>query len=183
MAEEFVTSVTVNPAGAHELVSVWVRGQLIGTLTVGPGDGERIKNALLGAKYFGIDRAVDGPVTALELVEWRVQATGWLDADEIGMSETGFVGRLVLRLLDEVQRLKETAAPGAMSEVPEIPALVKDFHILYRLTERLVADLDAEKVTDLGFVKAQLQRLLPAFEECEVAKVLERRRKERGTDG
>ncbi len=96
----FITSVRVETIGIHEHVSVWVRGQLVGTLIVGDGDGERIKNALLGAKYFGIDRSVDGPIDPVELVEWRVLATGWLDAEEIVTYPVGTVGRIILRLLD-----------------------------------------------------------------------------------
>lgn len=57
-----------------------------------------------------------------------------------------------------------------MKVVKDVSALVKDFHVLYRLTERLVADMAAEKEIDLGSVKAQLVRLLPAFEECEAAR-------------
>ena len=167
MSEDFITSVQVCKEGLIEEVDVFVRGCRVGTLYVGPGEGERMKNALLGAKYFGIDRPVESPLTSLELVEWRVMATGWLEVDEIGMSETGFVGRLVLRLLDEIHRLKAAFVPRPM---PELPALVKDFHVLYRAAERLVADLDAEKLTDLDYIKLQLRRLMPAFEECEAAR-------------
>ncbi len=106
----FITSVRVETVGAHEHVSVWVRGQLVGTLIVGPGDGERIKNALLGAKYFGTDRPVDGPITREELVEWRVLATGWLDAEEIFTSPVGIVGRIMLRLLDALHEAQSRKA-------------------------------------------------------------------------
>lgn len=42
----FVTSVRVSPAGAHEYVSVWIRGQNVGTLVVGKGDGEPLADRL-----------------------------------------------------------------------------------------------------------------------------------------
>jgi hypothetical protein len=206
MPEDFITSVKVEPHGGHENVQVWVRGELVGALIVGLGDGERIKNALCGAKYFGVDRPVDSPITRIDLLEWRVLATGWLDADDIvTIGDTGLVGRIILRLLDallntetELDRTRKlnedaentlsechaalkaatlltelglgTIAPSSGAAASEAHWLVKDFHVLYRLTERLVADLDAEKVTDLGDVKAQLRRLMPAFEECEAAR-------------
>lgn len=105
MSDDFITSVRVELRGAHEHVSVWVRGQLVGNLIVGIGDGDRMQAVLLG-----------------------------------------------------------------MGSGADPHWLVKDFHILYRLTERLVADLDAEKVTDLGWIRLQLQRLAPAFEECEAVR-------------
>jgi hypothetical protein len=40
-----VTSVKVESRGGHEHVSIWVRGQLVGRLVVGPGDGERMRQA------------------------------------------------------------------------------------------------------------------------------------------
>lgn len=104
-------NVRVQTEGAHERVAVWIGGQHVGALTVGPGQGEAIR-ALL-------------------------------------MRDSG----------------------GA-------PALVKDFHVLYRVTEQLVADIDAEKVLDIDPVKAELRRLLPAFEECEAVRVSGRKTKE-----
>jgi hypothetical protein len=49
MSDDFISSVKVETKGAHEHVSIWVRGQLVGKLVTGPFDGERIKAALLGA--------------------------------------------------------------------------------------------------------------------------------------
>lgn len=45
-AKPFISSVQVETFGAHEHVRVWVRGQLVGTLVVGKGDGERMRAAL-----------------------------------------------------------------------------------------------------------------------------------------
>lgn len=48
----FITSVRVegsDGAGPHEWVSVWIRGQNVGTLCVGKGDGEDLKALLLGS--------------------------------------------------------------------------------------------------------------------------------------
>jgi hypothetical protein len=207
MPKDFITSVKVATHGGHENVQVWVRDELVGALIVGPGDGERIKNALLGAKYFGVDRPPDSPITRIELLEWRVLATGWLDVDDIiTAGDTGLVGRIILRLLDalldtetELERTRELnlAAEKTLGEChaalkaaslfvelaersPENLApssageahwLAKDFHALYRLTERLVADLDEDLTRiDLDGAKAQLRRLMPAFEECEAAR-------------
>jgi hypothetical protein len=64
-----------------------------------------------------------------------------------------------------------TVFAGAKREAEDPFWLTKDFHILYRVTERLVADIDAEKVVDLNEAKAQLRRLLPAFEHCEAARL------------
>lgn len=46
----FVTSVDVRPGGGggHEYVTIWIRGQNVGTLCVGTGDGEELR-ALLAA--------------------------------------------------------------------------------------------------------------------------------------
>lgn len=49
MTTPFISSVKIETRGAHEHVHIWVRGQLVGTLVVSPGDGDRIKQALLGA--------------------------------------------------------------------------------------------------------------------------------------
>ena len=207
MPSDFITAVHVEPRGTFDHVHVSVRGQVVGVLITDKGDGERVKNTLLGGKYFAFDRPVDGPITREELVEWRALASSWLEVEEIvTIGATGFVGRIVLRLLDAlheararlveldgllveaqevlgmsghaIKAMKRVVQATAAAErgelvpysVPEASSLVKDFHVLYRVTERLVADLDAEKVTDLGEVKAQLRRLMPAFEECEVAR-------------
>jgi hypothetical protein len=208
MPRDFITSVKVEPQGGYDHVQVWVRGELVGVLITKPDDGERIKNALLGAKYFGVDRPVDSPITRIELFEWRVLATGWLDVENIiTAGDTGLVGRIILRLLDallntenELERTRQLNldAENTLSEChaalkasalfvelaerrPEIiapssaagdvPSLTKDFHVLYRLTERLVADLDEDLTRiDLEGAKAQLRRLMPAFEECEAAR-------------
>jgi hypothetical protein len=45
MSTPLVTSVKVEKIGAHEHVRVWVRGQLAGSLVVGIGDGERMRQA------------------------------------------------------------------------------------------------------------------------------------------
>jgi len=47
MSAPFITSIRVETFGAHEHVRIWVRGQLVGTLIMGPGDGARLE-ALLG---------------------------------------------------------------------------------------------------------------------------------------
>lgn len=49
----FITSVDVRTSGArHEYVSVWIRGQNVGTLCVGAGDGEPLKAVLLGEPIY-----------------------------------------------------------------------------------------------------------------------------------
>ena len=46
----FITSVRVmRSAAAHEWVNVFIRGQLVGTLCVGEGDGAQLERMLLGA--------------------------------------------------------------------------------------------------------------------------------------
>jgi hypothetical protein len=45
----FITSVAIEPSkGPHEYVSVWIRGQNVGTLCVGKGDGEPLAAILRG---------------------------------------------------------------------------------------------------------------------------------------
>lgn len=78
-------------------------------------------------------------------------------------------------LLIEVDRLKAAFVPRP---VPEASWLVKDFHVLYRAAERLVAHIDAEGFIDLDVLRAQLQRLAPAFEQCEVERRMGRQTKE-----
>jgi hypothetical protein len=44
----FITSVRVDPSnGPHEWVTVFIRGQCVGTLCVGNGDGAALKRRLL----------------------------------------------------------------------------------------------------------------------------------------
>jgi hypothetical protein len=45
MSTPLVTSVKVVQSGAHEHVRIWVRGQFVGTLIVGKGDGVRMQQA------------------------------------------------------------------------------------------------------------------------------------------
>jgi hypothetical protein len=47
-SEQVVSSVTVEVVGGHDVVRVWNRGGLAGTLTVCKGDGEAMKRRLLG---------------------------------------------------------------------------------------------------------------------------------------
>lgn len=49
-AAKHITSVTVEPVGAHERVWVWVNSQSVGSLTVGKGDGEWLRGVLLAAQ-------------------------------------------------------------------------------------------------------------------------------------
>jgi len=119
MPSDFITSIHVEPRGAFEHVHVFVRRQLVGTLITDRGDGERIKNALLGAKYFAFDRPADGPITREELVEWRALGATWLEAEEIvTIGVTGFVGRIVLRLLDALHE--------AQTRVVELDGLLRE---------------------------------------------------------
>jgi hypothetical protein len=47
----FVTSVRVEKtSGPHEYVTVWIRGQNVGTLVVGQGDGLKLEALLLGGQ-------------------------------------------------------------------------------------------------------------------------------------
>jgi hypothetical protein len=54
VSEPFITSVDVRCSrGGHEYVSVWIRGQSVGTLCVGKGDGQALRELLLpGATGF-----------------------------------------------------------------------------------------------------------------------------------
>jgi hypothetical protein len=53
----FITSVRVTSSngsdGPHEYVTVWIRGQSVGTLVVGTGDGVRLQE-LLGREMVGL---------------------------------------------------------------------------------------------------------------------------------
>jgi hypothetical protein len=44
----FIVSCVVDPGPAHDRVRVWVRGQSVGALTVGAGDGEALAQRLCG---------------------------------------------------------------------------------------------------------------------------------------
>jgi len=49
--EPFVTSVHIERGGgAHEYVTVWIRGANVGTLCVGKGDGEKLEALLTGER-------------------------------------------------------------------------------------------------------------------------------------
>jgi len=46
--QAFITSVRLERSqGPHEYVSLWIRGQNVGTLCVGKGDGDLLRDALL----------------------------------------------------------------------------------------------------------------------------------------
>jgi len=70
----FVTSVAVQQQGKgpHEYVSVWIRGQNVGTLCVGKGDGERLAAMLRAGEVCQTppddadDRVTDPPPRTLE---------------------------------------------------------------------------------------------------------------------
>jgi hypothetical protein len=47
LVEQLVTSVRVERAGAHERVTIWLRGANVGALTAGEGDGQRLRRLLL----------------------------------------------------------------------------------------------------------------------------------------
>jgi hypothetical protein len=138
------------------------------------------------------------------LIEWRFLAAGWLEADEIVMNETGFVGRIVLRLLDALHEASALAvehdklfadAQLALSECggavkaakllfdvqqDEAPWLLKDFDALYRAAQRMLQSIDACAVRghEVAELRAQLERLKPAFAECEVARRMGRQTRE-----
>ncbi len=107
------------------------------------------------------------PLTTEQLDAFRTLAKS-VTANDAGAA-------MILALLDEVDRLKNAFIPRPLTEVHW---LTKDFHVLYRTVEQLVADLDAEKLTGLGYVKAQIERLRPAFEECEVARRMAQSKRE-----
>lgn len=84
IARELVTSVRVEFAGAHERVSVWIRGMLVGTLTVGEGQGRMLHHLLrsegilraakaLASEWYRDDRvnrhALDSLVTAFDIAQ------------------------------------------------------------------------------------------------------------------
>lgn len=47
-SQAFITSVRIEKGGAHEYVSVWIRGANVGTLCVREGDAERLALILRG---------------------------------------------------------------------------------------------------------------------------------------
>lgn len=69
MTEPFITSVDVRCSrGGHEYVSVWIRGQNVGTLCVGKGDGQALREVLLpGATGFEEEPTVAERPCAREL--------------------------------------------------------------------------------------------------------------------
>jgi hypothetical protein len=208
MPSDFITSVHVDPRGIFDHVHVSVRGQVVGVLIADRGDGERIKNVLVGnalreaqsrvaeldgllgeaQELLGVSghalRAMKRLYEAQKRGESRVAETGWnrpltagqlaqfrslAEAFAVGGDDVG-VTPVILALLDEVARLKAAFVPRPVRE----PSwLEKDFHVLYLATERLVAALDLDREfepSDLDDVKEQLRRLMPVFEECEVAR-------------
>jgi hypothetical protein len=56
--QPFITSVRVEPVGAHETVAIWIRGQCVGTLTVGKGDGEPLAAILRGSDVLAAMRRI-----------------------------------------------------------------------------------------------------------------------------
>jgi hypothetical protein len=85
------------------------------------------------------------------------------------------------RLLTEARQLLDLGAAELRRSARRADWLTTDFHALYLATERLVAHLDLEAefdLAELNDVKTQLHRMLPAFEECEAARVLAKRTKE-----
>lgn len=50
-----VVSCIVDPGPAHDRIRVWVRGQNVGTLTVGAGDGEAVASRLVRPAYPGLE--------------------------------------------------------------------------------------------------------------------------------
>jgi hypothetical protein len=142
MSSDFITAVHVEPRGTFDHVHVSVRGQVVGVLITDKGDGERIRNALLGAKYFGVDRPVEGPITREELIEWRALAALWLGVEEIvTINQTGFVGRIVLRLLDALHeaRARLVELDGLLGEAQEVLGMsghaLKALKLLYDIQE------------------------------------------------
>lgn len=198
MADPFISSANVETRGAHDHVHVFVRGQNIGELVCGLGDGERVRNILLSEKYFGTGRAPEGPIGTHDRIAWRVLATNWLDVDEV-IGEKGFIGRMVLRLLDRIQELEDeqerpTEPPpeyhgppivtpslldlvrtkGQKFFIEDVPWFVKDFHVLYKTAKQLIdREPDARGNTpdsDFEDLERQLERLKPAFDHCEAVR-------------
>lgn len=192
MTDPFISSANVETRGAHDHVHVFVRGQNIGELVCGLGDGERVRNILLSEKYFGTGRAPEGPISTHEKLAWRVMATNWLDVDEV-VGMRGSIGQMVLRLLDRVQELEdETERPTSPPPAPlslvdmvgeakgqkffidDVPWLVKDFHVLYKTAKQLIErECDARGNTpdsDFEDLEQQLKRLEPAFIACEAVR-------------
>ncbi len=65
---------------------------------------------------------------------------------------------------------------------PDLHWLVKDFHVLYRTAEAALAQalLDGYDTAHLRDLGMQLQRLAPAFEQCEMERRGARATRERG---
>lgn len=63
-SQPFVTSVRVErSSGPHEYVTVWLRGQNVGTLCVGQGDGDELRALLLSERSL-LDRQADASEAA-----------------------------------------------------------------------------------------------------------------------
>jgi hypothetical protein len=108
------------------------------------------------------------PLTAGQLEQYRTLAESFHD----GGDEAG-VAPVILSLLDEVHRLKAAFVPRPVAE----PSwLEKDFQVLYNAA--LDASMSSPGTPPWKILEAQLDRLRPAFEECEVARRMGRQAKE-----
>lgn len=165
-----VSSVRFEEKGAHVQVTVFVGGVNAGTLTVSPEEAGPLQRMLCG--HVG--------VAELDLHMYRAMATNWLDMDELVCSETGFYGRLVLKLLDAIDSVRgaDNAELQQTLERALVPApadahwLVKDFNALYRAAQAAVSSVDNAKLRSdaIGFLSARLEHLRPAFDMTESAR-------------
>ncbi len=89
LAKLLVTTVRVERyAGVHEGVTVWLRGMNVGTLTVGDGEGERLRALLLSEQVVAKARTL--------IQHWKDQDGFNSGVFDDLMSEVDLVDRLVL---------------------------------------------------------------------------------------
>lgn len=183
MTDRFISSVTLETRGAHQHVTVFIRGRNVGTLVCGLGEGAPLAALIECANFMNLDKSGldQGDPTGHERFEWTALASNWLDVEEI-TGPTGFVGRIVLRLLhalevaeSKVKILDAIDIPGALRTLqqqaidrrPPDEWLIKDFNVLYRVARDLLIESGGCNKTATArarnAVASQLERLAPAY--------------------
>jgi hypothetical protein len=189
VTDRFISSIAVETRGAHEHVTVFIRGRNVGTLVCGDGEGAALAATLQGASLFSIDvSGLDkGDPSGREREDWLMMAGAWLDVEKID-APRGFVARVVLRLLKALDAAEERAgkaeallaeAGAALGDGARVIRenvvaracpdewLIKDFNALYRAAQRLVTvEPDLRGNVDFApfdALDALVTRLAPAF--------------------
>jgi hypothetical protein len=139
-----VSSVVVHREGAHEAVNVWVRGQLVGKLLVGEGQGEPLRTQLLAVVSLKSLLAERGELQALlATAEARVvELTAKLAAvHELAELQEEPARRVWRALLAEIPAFRiPITGPG--SHVADLAALRAEQEDNERLEAR-IAELEA----------------------------------------